>query len=298
MATNPYVNKVQYGGNTLIDISDTTATPDKVQTGFKFYDASGRPQYGTASQGQGIVVTDTIDPLAGGTIRTITGQLIEPHNPLGRNAVLVKTVALPNISAADTDYDAKKELTTAQVIQTYASTGQTHSAQMNLYDYVVRYYVSVQYAYGNGSTQAAMPLTTAHVYDYLVTRLFSSYAYKAAGNYNYNNWVGFGGTNITEYLNAAGARTYFGSNYGIYYYDSTLGFSNRYNDSITLTLYTPRLYVSAVHASYFSAANRVALDQENTLIKRRIELYQIEKNTGYVLNRYKTAVDMSNSMNE
>ena len=297
MANNAYVNKVSYRGNTLIDISDTTATPDKVQTGYKFYGASGAPMYGTASQGQGITVTDTSDA-AGGTVRTITGQVIEAYDPKGRNATLVKTVVLPDISAADTDYDAKKELTNAQVIQAYASTGQTYAARMDLYDYVLRYYVSVQYAYGDGSTQAAMPLTTAHVYDYLVTRLFSSYANKAAGNYNYNNWLGMGGTNITEYLTAAGARTYFGSNYGIYYYDSTLGFSNRYNDSITLTLYTPRLYVSAVHASYFSAANRIALDQENTVIRRRIELYQIEKNTGYVLNRYKTAVDMSNSMNE
>ena len=30
MANNPYVNKVVYGGQTLIDISDTTATADKI----------------------------------------------------------------------------------------------------------------------------------------------------------------------------------------------------------------------------------------------------------------------------
>lgn len=49
MANNPYVNKVVFGSDTLIDISDTTADPSKVLTSEKFYDRSGAPQTGTCT---------------------------------------------------------------------------------------------------------------------------------------------------------------------------------------------------------------------------------------------------------
>ncbi len=49
MANNPYVNKVVFGNDTLIDISDTTADASKVLASEKFYDRSGAPQTGTCT---------------------------------------------------------------------------------------------------------------------------------------------------------------------------------------------------------------------------------------------------------
>lgn len=49
MANNQYVNKVIYGGNTLIDITDTTAVVDKVLAGYFFYGASGEKLTGTCT---------------------------------------------------------------------------------------------------------------------------------------------------------------------------------------------------------------------------------------------------------
>ena len=51
MASNPYVNKVEYGGSTLIDITDTTATEGDVAAGEVFYKASGQRAVGTGSSG-------------------------------------------------------------------------------------------------------------------------------------------------------------------------------------------------------------------------------------------------------
>lgn len=48
MANNPYVNKVVYGNNTVMDISDTTAEESDVASGKTFYKASGAKGVGTA----------------------------------------------------------------------------------------------------------------------------------------------------------------------------------------------------------------------------------------------------------
>lgn len=41
MANNPYVNKVVYGGNTLIDLTEDTVTPEVMLAGYTAHDASG-----------------------------------------------------------------------------------------------------------------------------------------------------------------------------------------------------------------------------------------------------------------
>lgn len=50
---NPYKNKVVYGGTTLIDLTDATATADKILTGYTAYGATGEKLTGTASGGSG-----------------------------------------------------------------------------------------------------------------------------------------------------------------------------------------------------------------------------------------------------
>ena len=51
MASNPYVNKVIYGNNTVMDISDTTAEEGDVAEGKVFYKGSGQRSVGTSSGG-------------------------------------------------------------------------------------------------------------------------------------------------------------------------------------------------------------------------------------------------------
>ena len=74
MANNPYVNKVEYGGTTLIDITDTTATEDKVQAGYYFYKANGQKVMGTASGGGGSVQIDTATLATSATTQTVTAS--------------------------------------------------------------------------------------------------------------------------------------------------------------------------------------------------------------------------------
>lgn len=56
MASNPYVNKVQYGNQTVMDLTDDTVTPNDVLQGKSFHDRSGAPQTGA-------LVTHEISPV-------------------------------------------------------------------------------------------------------------------------------------------------------------------------------------------------------------------------------------------
>lgn len=60
MANNQYVNKVEYGGNTLIDLTADTATAADVILGKTFHLASGQPAVGTGSGGHS-TITGTYD---------------------------------------------------------------------------------------------------------------------------------------------------------------------------------------------------------------------------------------------
>lgn len=67
MANNPYVNKVVYGNQTLIDISDTTATADKILQGYTAYGRDGSKLTGTIVDGNNLEygLTDGTLPIVG-----------------------------------------------------------------------------------------------------------------------------------------------------------------------------------------------------------------------------------------
>lgn len=68
MANNPYVNKVQLAdGTSLIDLTGTTATADKILTGYGAYGADGAWMNGTIADGNNLSygLTDGTLPLAG-----------------------------------------------------------------------------------------------------------------------------------------------------------------------------------------------------------------------------------------
>lgn len=153
MANNPYVNKVVYGATTIIDISDTTATADKILQGYGCYGADGAWIDGTAVAGAGsaVSIVDTTDE-HGGTIRTITGVSlagdtvtaatllngVTAHNSLGEaitgsyvpptGAVIEanKTVSpteSQQIVTPSTGYDALAQVTVNAISSSYVGSG-------------------------------------------------------------------------------------------------------------------------------------------------------------------------------
>ena len=76
MAVNPYVNKVEYGGNTIIDLTDATATADKILSGYTAYGATGEKLTGTASGGG--VTTTALSVTTNGTYTAPAGTAYTP----------------------------------------------------------------------------------------------------------------------------------------------------------------------------------------------------------------------------
>ena len=66
MASNPNVNKVVYGNDTLIDLTADTVSADKVLSGYTAHDASGASITGTA--GASVSGTNLIIPSSMGTV--------------------------------------------------------------------------------------------------------------------------------------------------------------------------------------------------------------------------------------
>lgn len=74
MANNPYINKVIYGNDTLLDLTSDTATADKVLSGYTFHDKTGASVTGTA--GASVVGTKLIVPSGMGSVSNNTLSLV------------------------------------------------------------------------------------------------------------------------------------------------------------------------------------------------------------------------------
>lgn len=86
MANNPYVNKVEYAGQTLMDLTGDTVTPSKVLNGETFHDRSGTPQQGSLELGD-LAYKDS----ASGTF-TPTGSVSKPNVDVTETKTTIKEV--------------------------------------------------------------------------------------------------------------------------------------------------------------------------------------------------------------
>lgn len=101
------INKVKFGNQTLIDLTDTTATADKILTGFGAYGKDGVWMDGTAETGSG-AVADTITQLPNGG---------DHHNVYGVDLTL-DTVTAGSMLSGVTAHDSAGNAITGSYVPT------------------------------------------------------------------------------------------------------------------------------------------------------------------------------------
>lgn len=192
MANNPYVNKVEYGGTTLIDITDTTATEDKVLAGYYFYKANGQKVMGTASGG---VSTQALTVTENGTYTAPTGTAYTP---------VTVNVAGGSVIPSDIPSDGK-----TRICYRIPSDAQAHGRKVTLCYYHASSSSKTTVDWGDGTTNSYTGSG----------RKTNTHTYSAAGTYIVTitvtaGTIYFGGSNsYTVYGSYNAASTIYQRNY-------------------------------------------------------------------------------------
>ena len=152
------INKVVFGSEVLIDITDTTAVASDVASGKYFYTADGVKTLGTGSgSGGGMSVVETPDS-HGGTIVSITGESLKLQEKTG----ITPSTSSQTVSP-DSGYDGLSSVQINAIPSQYIIPTGTLSISQNGSGIDVAQYASVNVAVPAPQTQtkSATPSETA-----------------------------------------------------------------------------------------------------------------------------------------
>lgn len=266
--TSNRVNKVVYGQNVLIDITDTTATADEVLSGYVMYGANGVKITGTAGQaieaGGGEVDDDTL----------ITGS---GYNWIGEDAELVSEVyPVQEFALKDTSFNGWTPSTTAKAIKATANVS-TFVADLENYEYMLKWRCEADVVYNSGTTTKAMTNRVSDIICQVILRRPNSLANIGAENYAGNACVTYRNSPLMDYYNASSTHTYaWSASYGIYPAATAATFSSSTSASPTVTIKTP-VWNARCSTTYFSTTVANAVDQTNSKFRMQCELYRMKK---------------------
>jgi len=239
------INKVEFGGNTLIDITDTTATAEDVSNGKKIYLANGESATGTY-------------------VWKWQGSKLE----------FVQKFYDQTIALEDTSFDTWTASTTATSMKATENIT-TFVADMVNYEYLVRWQYRCDFEYLDGITTKAIPLIECTEIWQTLFRRPSNLANLNSGTFNGNTCVTLYTSPLYNYRNTSGTETMTYSNsYGVYPSVTAHTFSSSTSNTPTVTLKTPAIYARC-NSSYFATARKEYVDNTNSKYHLVGELYRI-----------------------
>lgn len=301
------INKVIYGNQTLIDITDTTATAFTVASGQYFYDKAGEKiqgvgsalgheteilaNGGTAHHISGIDLgSDTIDSAhlytgytahdSSGTL--IIGSMTGPPLKMGvirPDAELVKTWSYDKLWVTDDEGTIPSYTSSPTTIHTGAAITPTESLTLSDYHYFILFRCITIPIYNTTTKEAGRPdySVTSGLYEVAevpgntFTSLDGTYTY--ASRYTSIYAVG-AGYRMPYWTGASKMSVYTASTYGVHQTVAAPTLSSTSSATPTLTIKDPNLYIRG-SSTYMTSS----VWGKMTDIRRQyvIELYRISK---------------------
>lgn len=277
---NEHINRVDIvrsgSTQTLIDITDTTAVAADVAQGKYFYLATGEKVQGSASSGTGGITQDAngylvLSDTGGG------GGGGESWSWMGKNPTLVKTYAKEKVYFKDTSLPSWTWSTTASDIVAATAYGDTFTADLTQYGYLVIYKLHVHYDYGNWTPVKAVTdysrINCCYEMGYYSTvNAVQSGEYNSAVSYTSDaqHWA--------YYNNSSGVKTMGQVSYGLFTTNTVSLTANGSLSSETITVTKPKLRAQG-NDSYFTADAFNNIDMNASYCEIVTEVWRVDSPT-------------------
>lgn len=247
----------------------------------------------TISAKSGAALPLTLDQMDTAAASIITRD--SPYDYLGQEPEFVKNLYSAQYLLKDTLYNGWTPSTTAKAIVASVTLQDTYSADMATYEYYLRWQFDSNIVYASGTTMKyAIDRECMELWQILAKRP-SSRANITADNFNGNNCNTFISPGLMSYYDKNGSYTYtWSASYGFYIGATAATFSNSTSDMPTVTIKTPTINARC-STTYFSTARAANVDQNNSKVAVRGELWRVAKDSCPSEHFYQNVVGIFNN---
>lgn len=198
------------------------------------------------------------------------------YNYFGDNPVLIKTLPTETILLEDTTYPTWTPSTTATTIVPTSNAGTFTATDLANYVYIQRWVTDATVKYVDGATMKAVPLRHISEMIQAIFRRAGNMSYIESGGISYNVVQTWFTAAMLEYDSTSGARGLYIGSYGFYPNLTAPTFSSTSSVSPTVTIKYPT-WMARCNSSYFATARAPEVAQHETTLKRKLEVYRVER---------------------
>ncbi len=237
----------------------------------------------------------TIVPAGKFTLGDIKVSAMPPWNYMGDEAEFVEEIyPKTEIKLKDTLFNGWTPSTTAKTIVSSSTlSGKAFTGDFSQYEYLLRWRWSVDVAYKSGATLKVQIYRPCGEVWQIACKRPSSLANIGSKNFNGNACITYYTAALLAYYGSTGGLTYtWSATYGLYASVTACAFGSSTADSTIVTPKTPT-WNARCSTTYMSTTRAAELDQDNTSLIMRGELWRIKKK-GTVRNMLENCVDIYN----
>lgn len=241
----------------------------------------------------------TAEDIANGKTAYVNGTKLtgtKTYTWMGNNAELVEADYYTwSGTLKDTSYPSWTPGTSATSILA-TTNAKTFVADMTKYEYMLEWVWDVETAWPSGQTMSYCPMRNYGAMYQVVMRRPYGLANFESDNWAYNYCTNdYTASCYLIYYNSSKNLTWTTTQYGVYVSALTAGGLSS-TSSNTPTITPKRPVVSArCNSSYFTTTRAGQVDQENTTIKIKMNLYRMDINTSNLHYQWRKAIDMYNN---